>query len=270
MEYPSAANFHRWSNTHDPDQDGFEDLYRWDFIHAISHVARRKLAHHHLDPYQHAAFRCGIVCYNTGEEEQDPVLELAMEYAGVLSTIVFNESCRLRDLTEDQVGRNQFAMDVAVDRLDGEADHAAERIGALEDKMVDVERSLNSLLKLGREQTEMSTRTARGLGQLATCVLAQQNKIRAMEEHMDAMREMILALEHTVANPIVVDEEDMVVEGSESSKELEIEKNEVAVPIPVLGRLIPIEEAVQELPDELVRTQIAFELAEEDHPPSYE
>ena len=193
-----------------------------------------------------------------------------MEYAGALSTIVFDESCRLRDLTEDQVGHNQFAMNVAVDRLDGEADHAAERIGVLEDKMADVEGGLDGLLELGREQTEASTRTARGLGQLATCVLAQQNKIRVMEERMDTMREMILALEHTAANPIVVDKEGTVVAESESGEELEIEENEVAVPIPVPGRLIPIEEVVQELPDELVRTQITFELAEEDHPPLYE
>ena len=87
---------------------------------------------------------------------------------------------------------------------------------------------------------------------------------------MDAMREMILALEHTAANPIVVDEEETIIEDSESGEELETEENEVAVPIPVPGRLIPIEEAVQELPDELVGTQIAFELVEEDHPPSYE
>ena len=193
-----------------------------------------------------------------------------MEYAGTLSTIVFDKSCRLRDLTKDQVGRNQFAIDVAVDRLDGEVDHAAERIGVLEDKMVDVEGGLNRLLELGQEQTETLTRTAQGLGQLATCVLAQQNKIRVMEERMDAMREMILALEHTAANPIMVDEEETVVVDSESGEELETEENEVAVPIPVPGRLIPIEEVVQELPDELVGTQIAFELAEEDHPPSYE
>ena len=87
---------------------------------------------------------------------------------------------------------------------------------------------------------------------------------------MDAMREMILALEHTVANPIVVNEEETIVESSESGEELETEENEVVVPIPMPGRLIPIEEVVQELPDKLVRTQIAFELAEEDHPPLYE
>ena len=205
--------FYRRSNMHDPDEDGFEDLYHHDFIHAISRVARRKLAHHRLNPYQRASFRRGIVCHNTGEEEANPTLELAMEYAGALGTIIFDESCHLWDLKEVQIGRNQFAMDVMVDRLDGEADHAAERIGALEDRQADTERSLNALLELDREQTEASTRAARGLGQLATCVLAQQNKIRAMEERMDVMREMILGLEHTAANPIVVDKEETAVTG---------------------------------------------------------
>ena len=86
-----------------------------------------------------------------------------MEYAGALGTIIFNESCHLRDLTEAQVRRNQFAVDVAVDRLDGEADHAAERIRALEDKEADMEHSLNTLLELGWEQTEASTCAAWGL-----------------------------------------------------------------------------------------------------------
>ena len=193
-----------------------------------------------------------------------------MEYISALGTIIFDESCRLCDLTEAQVGRNQFAMDVTVDQLDGEADHVAERISALEDKMADVEGGLNRLLELGWEQMEMSTRTARGLGQLATCVLAQQNKIRAMEEHMDAMREMILGLEHLAANPIVIDNKETAVAEDRSEEELEIEENEVAVPIPVLGRLVPIEEVVQELPNKLVGTQVTFELAKEDRPPMYE
>ena len=268
---PSAPSVYHRSNMHDLDQDRFEDLYHRDFIHAISHVACRKLARHQLDPYQHAAFCCGIVCHNTGEEETNPTLELAMEYTGALGTIIFDKSCCLRNLTEAQVGRNQFAVDVAVDCLDGEADHAAERIGALEDKEANMEHSLNALLELGREQTEASTHAAHGLGQLVMCVLAQQNKIRAMEERMDAMWEVILRLEHTATNPIMVDEDKTVVEtGSSLGEELEVKENEVAVPIPMPGQLMPIEEEIQELPDELVGTQIAFELAKEDHPPSYE
>ena len=89
-----------------------------------------------------------------------------------------------------------------------------------------------------------------------------------MDERMDTMREMILVLEHTQANPILVDEEEMAV--SEGSREdLEIEENEVAVPILALDRLIPIKDKVQVLPNELVGTQIALELANEDCSPSY-
>ena len=186
-----------------------------------------------------------------------------MEYAGALGTIIFNKSCRLHDLTEVQVGRNQFTMDVVVDQLDGEVDHTAERISALEDKMADVDRGLDGLLALGQEQTKMSTQSAQGLGQLAMAVLAQQAKIRSMEECMDAMREMILGLEHMAANPILVDDETAVV-GSELGEELEVEENEVAIPVLIPGRLVPIEDEVQVLPDELVGTQITFKLADED------
>ena len=263
-----ARDFYRRSNTHDPDQDGFEDLYCWDFIHAISWVVHCKLAHHHLDPYQRAVFRRGIVRHNMGEEEADPTLELAMEYSGALGTIIFDESCHLRDLTEVQVGRNQFAMDVAVDRLDGEVDHASERISALEGKVADLEAGYTELLALGREQVEMSSQVVRGLGQLAMAVLAQQAKIRSMDKRMDVMREMILALEHMQANPIMVDEETAVSDGSR--EELEVEENEVAIPVPIPGRLVPIEDKVQVLPDKLVGTQITFKLANKDCPPSYE
>ena len=48
-------------------------------------------------------------------------------------------------------------MDMAVDQLDGEADHAAERISALEDKVVELEVGSTKLLALGREQVESST-----------------------------------------------------------------------------------------------------------------
>ena len=191
-----------------------------------------------------------------------------MEYASALGTIIFDESCCLRDLTEAQVGWNQFTMDVAVDRLDGEIDHASERISALEGKVSDLEVGYLELLALGWEQVETSTHAAHGMGQLATVVLAQQLKIRSMEERMDAMREMILALEHTQANPILVDKEETVVSDG-LGEELEVEENEVAIPIPAPGRLVPIEDEIQVLPDKLVGTQITFELADEDRPPLY-
>ena len=88
---------------------------------------------------------------------------------------------------------------------------------------------------------------------------------------MNTMREMLLTLEHTQENPLVVDEEDSEGETAVSDRvELEVGENKVAIPIPPPGCLVPIKDTVQELPDELVGTQIAFDLADEDHPPSYE
>ena len=86
-----------------------------------------------------------------------------MEYAGALGTIIFNKSCHLCDLMEAQVGRNQFAMDVAIDRLDdkidkvdGRADQALERLSVLEGQVTDMEEGYHELLALGQEQTTMS------------------------------------------------------------------------------------------------------------------
>ena len=155
VEYPSAHDFYRRSNTHDPDQDGFHDLYHRDFIHALSQVAWHKLSCHQLDPYQQAAFQCSIVQRNVDEEEADPVLETAMEYTGALGTIIFDKSCHLWDLTKAQVGRNQFAVDMAVDWLDeridevdGRADHMLEYLSALE-KVTNMEEGYHELLALG-------------------------------------------------------------------------------------------------------------------------
>ena len=101
--------------------------------------------------------------------------------------------------------------------------------------------------------------------------MAQQQKIHKAEERMGTIREMILTLEHMQENPIVVDEEGSKGEMAVSNGvELKVEENEVAIPIPPPGWLVPIENVIQELPDELVGTQIAFNLANEDHPPSYE
>ena len=77
------------------------------------------------------------------------------------------------------------------------------------------------------------------------------------------------ALEHTRENPIIVEDDSDGEMAVSDGVELEVEENEVAISIPPPGCLVPIENTVQELPDKLVGTQIAFDLAEEDRPPSY-
>ena len=109
-----------------------------------------------------------------------------MEYVGALGTIIFDELCHLCDLTEAQVRRNQFTMDIAMDRLDkridevdGRADHVSERLLVLEGKMMDMEAGYTELLALGQEQTETSVRVCRAIAALSTITTAQQDQLVA-------------------------------------------------------------------------------------------
>ena len=161
---------------------------------------RCKLARHHLDPYQHAAFQRGIVRRNVGEEEADPSLEMAMEYAGAIRVIVFDEPCQLRDLTEAQVGRNQFAMDMAVDRLDekdeeldGRVDEVSERLTMLEGRVGDMEEGYQALLASGHDQVTTGVRACATIVALTAITTDQQARLVRAKERMDAMRKMLLA-----------------------------------------------------------------------------
>ena len=158
-----------------------------------------------------------------------------MEYAGALGTIIFDELYRLRDLTEAQVGHNQFAMGVAVDRLDGEVDHASKRLSALEGKVTDLEVGYTELLALGWEQVETSIWACWAITALTVITTAQQERIVCVEERMDTMREMILMLEHMQENPIVVEDKSNVETAVSDGVELKVEENKVAIPIPPPG-----------------------------------
>ena len=77
---------------------------------------------------------------------------------------------------------------------------------------------------------------------MATIVVAQQQKILQAKERMNAMREMILALEHTQENPLIVEDESEGETVVSNGVELEMEENKVAILILPLGRLIPIKD----------------------------
>ena len=93
---------------------------------------------------------------------------------------------------------------------------------------------------LGQEQVKMSAQSCWALANLTTVAVAQQGKIRQLEERMDVMREMLLVLEYMQENPLMVDKEETAVSDG-SGKEFEVEENKVAIPVPVPDRLVPIE-----------------------------
>ena len=72
-------------------EEGFEDLFRDDFIMAAGRVSRRKLNRLETGPYQRALLRRGVTKKVDVEDERVPVLQQAMEYAGAVGTMVMDE-----------------------------------------------------------------------------------------------------------------------------------------------------------------------------------
>ena len=98
----------------------------------MGRVACCKMGRFNLDLYQHAFFKRGLNKRQVGEDEPHGLLEKAMEYAAVVGITVFDESCCLCDLTEQQVGSNQVAAEMVLEKADMKVDQAIEKVGEME------------------------------------------------------------------------------------------------------------------------------------------
>src|SRR5882724_1616003 len=81
--YPSDCDVYRRSNTHNPDEDEFADVGLSNFFIAHCCVARHKLEHLQLTPYQAGLLSRGVQVGMERREPYNTVLEAAMGYAGV-------------------------------------------------------------------------------------------------------------------------------------------------------------------------------------------
>jgi len=72
-------------------EEGFEDLFRDDFIMAAGRVSRKKLDRLETGPYQRALLRRGVSKRVDVEDKRIPVLHQAMEYAGAVGTMLLDE-----------------------------------------------------------------------------------------------------------------------------------------------------------------------------------
>jgi len=66
-------------------KEGFEDLFRDDFIMAAGQVSRRKLDRIMMGPYQRALLQRGVSKRVDVEDKRIPILHQSMEYAGAVT-----------------------------------------------------------------------------------------------------------------------------------------------------------------------------------------
>ena len=99
-------------------EEGFEDLYRDDFIMAAGRVSRRKLNRITTGPYQRALLRRGVSKRVDPEDKRVPVLQQAMEYAGSVGMMLLDEVTYVNGQTESGMGRAMNRIEREVERVD--------------------------------------------------------------------------------------------------------------------------------------------------------
>jgi len=99
-------------------EEGFEDLFRDDFIMAAGWVSRRKLTRITTGPYQRALLHQGVSKRVDVEDEHVPVLQQVMEYAGAVGMMLLDEVSYVNGQTESGMGQAMNRIKQEVERVD--------------------------------------------------------------------------------------------------------------------------------------------------------
>ena len=141
--YPSYEDVYLCSNMSNSGSDEFQDLGLNNFLVAQRRVARRKLEHLQLTPYQGSLFSRGVQPHWEQREPYNAVLEASIGYAASCGVVVMDE---VVDLNE---------------RVDVRMEEVEEDVGALKGEVVELRNEL-------RELREAHGRLSRQVGKLNT------------------------------------------------------------------------------------------------------
>ena len=109
--YPSYKDVYLRSNTSNPGLDEFQDLGLNDFLVAQRQVARQKLEHLQLTPYQGSLFSRGVQPHWEQREPYNAVLEASIGYTASCGVVVMDEVADLNervDVRMDTGGKGVF------------------------------------------------------------------------------------------------------------------------------------------------------------------
>jgi hypothetical protein len=217
--YPTAAELYSRSDCHDNDQDPFHDVGLADFFTAHSRTARRKLARLRTSEFMSGLLSRGIQPQFDRREPPSEVLQASIAYAASCSVAVLEETsiCYER---QDELMSN---VDINRDRIE-EVDQALrERVRFLENEVADE-----------RRHRREATRECAELRTLVDGLIQQVGDLRDdfTRHRVLSRRAVPLATGHMSAAP----------------------GRFAPIPVPSFGRLVPIEEPIPDLAEDLPTT----------------
>jgi len=229
-------------------EEGFEDLFRDDFIMAAGRVSRRKLNRLETGPYQRALLRRGVTKKVDVEDERVPVLQQAMEYAGAVGTMVMDEVAYVHERTERGMG-------TAMNGIKREVTRVEDRVSEHETLIEEMQGDITNLIAGARTSANIEDALrieVTGLRHLVSQLLRRVTALEGRQEHL--------------------------IEVEDNSDEEEVEESSedgAPVPVPAPGmvyQLVPIEdlgEESEEVEDSEVEEGLAIEIAAMDPAPAY-
>jgi len=229
-------------------EEGFEDLFRDDFIMAAGCVARRKLDRLTTGPYQRALLRRGVTKKVDMEDERVPVLQQAMEYTGAVGMMVMDELAYVHERTEAGMG-------MAMNGIKREVTRVEDRVSEHETLIEEVQGDMTNLIASARTSANIED--------------ALRIEVTGLRHLVSQLLRRVTALEGRQEHPIEVEDDSDKEEAEESSED------EAPVPVPVPGmvyQLVPIEdlgEESEEVEDSEIEEGLAIEIAALDPAPAY-
>jgi len=229
-------------------EEGFEDLFRDDFIMAAGRVSRRKLNRLETGPYQRALLRRGVTKKVDVEDERVPVLQQSMEYAGAVGTMVMDEIAYVHERTEAGMG-------TAINGIEREVTRVEDRVSEHETLIEEVQGDISNLIAGARTSANIEDALRIEVTGLRHLVSQLLHRVTALEGHQE--------------HPIEVEDDSDEEEVEESSED------EAPVPVPAPGmvyQLVPIEdlgEELEEVEDSEIEEGLAIEIAAMDPAPAY-
>jgi len=214
---------------------------------ASSRVARRKLDRLATGPYQRALLRRGVTTKVDAEDEREPILQKAMEYAGAVGTMVMDELAYVHERTEAGMG-------TAMNGIEREVTRVEDRVSEHETLIEEVQGDVTNLIAGARTSANIED--------------ALRIEVTGLRHLVSQLLRRVTALEGRQEHPIEV-EDDLDEEAGESSED------EAPVPVPAPGmvyQLVPIEdlgEELEEVEDSEIEESLAIEIAAMDPAPAY-
>jgi len=229
-------------------KEGFEDLFRDNFIMAAGRVSRRKLNQLETGPYQRALLRRGVTKKVDVEDKRVPVLQQAMEYAGAVGMMVMDEVAYVHERTERGMG-------TAMNGIKREVTRVEDRVSEHETLIEEVQGDITNLIAGARTSANIKD--------------ALRIEVTGLRHLVSQLLRRVTALEGRQEHPIEVEDEEDEEEAEESSED------EAPVPVPAPGmvyQLVPIEdleEEEEEVEDSEIEEGLAIEITALDPAPAY-